>query len=190
MLSSRDYHLITEWIDKGITKEQILKGIRNTFESKDNKKIRNLSDCNEFVELSIVENETKIKTNISKNADINPDNNSYLLQLLNNFNKLIQNNTKYELNNFYENINDRLKHFINNNNDEMYSNINKLEEEFFLKFPDHLNSQDMKNYKTELKDFINNGNNYINEKSKNRALKNYTKNFIITNYLGINPFEL
>ncbi|MEE9193972.1 MAG: hypothetical protein V3U21_05495 [Thermodesulfobacteriota bacterium] len=186
MLSSRDYHLITEWIEKGISKEQILKGIRDTFQSKDIKRIRNLYDCSELVERS----SKKKETIATKTVQLNPDNNNYLVQILNNFNNLIQNNSKSELNNFYVIINDKLKHFINSNNDEMFSNINKLEEEFFLKFPEHLNAQDMTNFKAEINNFINSGNDYINEKSKNKALNNYSKNFIITNYLGINPFEL
>jgi hypothetical protein len=190
MLSSRDYHLITEWIEKGISKEQILKGIRDTFQSKDIKRIRNLFDCSELVELSLTKKEARIKQIVSRITEVNPDNNNYLVQILNNFNNLIQNNSKSEFNNFYVIINDKLKHFINSNNDEMFSNINKLEEEFFLKFPEHLNAQDMANFKAEINNFINSGNDYINEKSKNKALNNYAKNFIITNYLGINPFEL
>ncbi len=190
MLSSRDYHLITEWIEKGISKEQILKGIRDTFQSKDIKRIRNLFDCSELVELSLTKKEARIKQIVSRITEVNPDNNNYLVQILNNFNNLIQNNSKSELNNFYVIINDKLKHFINSNNDEMFSNINKLEEEFFLKFPEHLNAQDIANFKAEINNFINSGNDYINEKSKNKALNNYSKNFIITNYLGINPFEL
>ena len=186
MLSSRDYHLITEWIEKGISKEQILTGIRNTFQSKDIKRIRNLYDCSELVERSSEKKETVA----TKTVQLNPDNNNYLVQILNNFNNLIQNNSKSEFNNFYVIINDKLKHFINSNNDEMFSNINKLEEEFFLKFPKHLNAQDKANFKAELNNFINSGNDYINEKTKNKALNNYSKNFIITNYLGINPFEL
>ena len=186
MLSSRDYHLITEWIEKGISKEQILKGIRDTFQSKDIKRIRNLYDCSEMVERSSEKKETVA----TKTVQLNPDNNNYLVQILNNFNNLIQNNSKSELNNFYVIINDKLKHFINSNNDEMFSNINKLEEEFFLKFPEHVNVQDKANFKAEINNFINSGNDYINEKSKNKALNNYSKNFIITNYLGINPFEL
>jgi len=186
MLSSRDYHLITEWIEKGISKEQILKGIRDTFQSKDIKRIRNLFDCSELVERSSEKKETVV----TKTVQLNPDNNNYLVQILNNFNNLIRNNSKSEFNNFYEIIYDKLKHFVNSNNDEMFSNINKLEEEFFLKFPEHLNAQDMANFKAELNNFINSGNDYINEKTKNKALNNYSKNFIITNYLGINPFEL
>ena len=186
MLSSRDYHLITEWIEKGISKEQILTGIRNTFQTKDINRIRNLYDCSELVERSSEKKETVV----TKTVQFNPDNNNYLVQILNNFNNLIQNNSKSELNNFYEIINDKLKHFINSNNDEMFSNINKLEEEFFLKFPGHVNVQDKANFKAEINNFINSGNDYINEKSKNKALNNYSKNFIITNYLGINPFEL
>jgi len=186
MLSSRDYHLITEWIEKGISKEQILKGIRDTFQSKDIKRIRNLFDCSELVERSSEKKETVV----TKTVQLNPDNNNYLVQILNNFNNLIRNNSKSEFNNFYEIIYDKLKHFVNSNNDEMFSNINKLEEEFFLKFPEHLNAQDMANFKAELNNFINSGNDYINEKTKNKALNNYSKNFIITNYLVINPFEL
>ena len=190
MLSSRDYHLITVWIEKGISKEDILKGIRKTFQSKDIKKIRNLSDCSEFVELSKSKKDPKLKTNKTKITEINPDNDNYLLQILSNFNNLIQNNSKPELNDFYKRINDKLKYFINNNNDEIFSNINKLEEEFFLNFPEKLNTKDLKIFKTELNNFINSGNDYINEKSKNRALNKHSKNLIITNYLGINPFEL
>ena len=190
MLSSQDYHLITEWIEKGISKEQILKGIRTAFESKDIKKIRNLSDCSQFIELFLIKKEPEINTIKSDNLKTNPDNSSYLLQILNKFNNLMENNSKPELNDYFIKINNKLKYFINSNEDEIFSNINKLEEEFFQKLPEHMNSQDKTIYKTELNNFINSKNDYINEKSKNRALNNYSKNFIITNYLGINPFEL
>ena len=61
MLSSRDYHIITDWIEKGLTKEQILLGIRNTFHSKDRARIRNLSDCSEFVEVYGSENNKTVR---------------------------------------------------------------------------------------------------------------------------------
>ena len=190
MLSSRDYHIITEWVEKGISKEQILKGIRTAFENKDANRIRNLSDCSQYVELYISKKETEIKTINSDNIKTNPDNSSYLLQILSKFNNLIENNSKPELNDYFVKINDKLKFFINSNNDEIFSNINKLEEEFFQKLPEHMNSKDKTIFETEINKFLNSNNDYINEKSKNRALNNYSKNFIITNYLGFNPFEL
>ena len=190
MLSSQDYHLITEWIEKGISKEQILKGIRTAFENKNTKKIRNLSDCSQYVEIFLRNKESDIKTIKSDNLKTNPNNSSYLLQILNKFNNLMENNSKPELNDYFIKINDKLKYFINSKDDEIFSNINKLEEEFFQKLPEHMNSEDKTIFKTELNTFINSKNDYINEKSKNRALNNYSKNFIITNYLGINPFEI
>jgi len=186
MLSSRDYHLITEWIEKGISKEQILNGIRNTFQNKELKRVRSLYDCSEYVEIK----ENKKVLEPIKQVENSPDNNNYLVQILKNFNNLIKDGTNTEILSFYNIYNDKLKYLINSNKVDMFSKINKLEEEFYLKFPDHLGTKDLDSYKTEINKFINSGNNYINEKAKNKALNNHSKNFIINTYLGFNPFEL
>lgn len=186
MLSSKDYNLITDWIEKGISKEQILTGIRNTFNSKDIKRIRSLQDCIEYVEST----EIKKETTPSKSPKISSDNNNYLVGILNNFNNLIKDSSNPDSITFLQNINEKLKSFINSNNEEMFSNINRLEEEFFQNYPQHINSNDKKYYESEINIFINSGHDYINEKAKNKALNNFTKNFIIDNYLGFNPFEL
>ncbi len=186
MLSSKDYHLITEWIDKGYTREQILMGIRNCFEAKDIKRIRNISDCSEFVETKDLQKPREIKkTVITKSDNIN-----YIVRILNNFENLLTKDTTLDLNSFINTFNVKLKELINSDKENMFANINRLEENFFKEFPDHLSTGDMKSYKTEINDFVNSGNDYINEKAKNKALNNFTKNFIIDNYLGFNPFEI
>ena len=186
MLSSKDYHLITEWIDKGYTREQILRGIRNCFEAKNIKRIRNISDCSEFVETKDLQKPREIKKPvISKSDNIN-----YIVRILNNFENLLTKDTTLDLNSFINTFNVKLKELINSDKENMFANINRLEENFFKEFPDHLSTGDMESYKTEINDFVNSGNDYINEKAKNKALNNFTKNFIIDNYLGFNPFEI
>ena len=186
MLSSKDYHLISEWIESGISKEQILKGIRKTFESKDNNRIRGLSDCTEFVEIGTKKEESKTNkpdTTVSSEND-------YLVGILSNFSKIIENSHNDITTEFIKTINDELRKLINGKSEDMFSGINQLEEQFFKQLPDYLSSDQLENYKKELNQFLSSGEEYINEKSKNKALNNFSKNFIIDKYLGCNPFEI
>jgi len=186
MLSSRDYHLVMKWMEKGITKEQILSGIRNAFQIKDIKRIRSLDDCREFVELEDGTHET---TN-DKKIKTSPEYNNYFVQVIANFKKLTDRENNQKLLNFFNVFNDKVKYLINSNDNEIFQQINSLEDKFFDKFPKYLNKNESQNYQSELKNFISSGNDYINEKAKNKALNNFSKNFIIDNYIGFNPFEL
>jgi len=186
MVSSRDYHLITEWMEKGITKEQILSGIRNAFQNKDIKRIRSLADCSEFVEL---EDGTHDSTN-DERIKTSPENNNYFVQVIANFKKLTNRENNQELSNFFNVFSDKVKYLINSSDNEIFQQINNLEDKFFEEFPKHLNNNESQNYQSKLINFISSGNDYINEKAKKKALNNFSKNFIIDNYLGFNPFEL
>lgn len=186
MLSSRDYNLITEWIQSGISKEQILKGIRNTFNNKDIKSIRSLHDCIEFIDLP----KKSIENTEQKPDKAGSETSSYLVGILHNFNRLITDSPNENIKAYFLNIYDKLKKLINSENEEVFSNINSLEEEFFQNYTEHMDNNDKNIFEKEINIFLNSGNDYINEKSKNKALNNFTKNFIIDNYLGFNPFEL
>ena len=127
MVSSRDYHLITEWMEKGITKEQILSGIRNAFQNKDIKRIRSLADCREFVEL---EDGTHDSTN-DERIKTSPENNNYFVQVIANFKKLTNRENNQELSNFFNVFSDKVKYLINSSDNEIFQQINNLEDKFF-----------------------------------------------------------
>ena len=186
MLSSRDYHIITEWIEKGLTKEQILQGIRNTFNNKDRSRIRNLSDCTEFVEVYGKENKKESEdTNV-----VNSESTDYLVHIINNFNTLISSQSNKGVLDYINEYSEKLKYFINNSKEDLFSDINDLEEQFFKNFPTALDQSELNVFESKKNEFITSGKDYINEKAKNKALNNFTKNLIINNYLEINPFEL
>ncbi len=186
MLSSRDYHIITDWIEKGITKEHILLGIRNTFRSKDRARIRNLSDCSEFVEFYGSKNKKQSEGTYVSNSE----NADYIVHILNNFKTLTGKQDKTAVSDYINEYSKKLKYFINNSKEDLFSDINDLEEQFFKNFPTALDQNELNVFESKKNEFITSGKDYINEKAKNKALNNFTKNLIIDNYLGINPFEL
>ena len=183
MLSSMDYHIISGWIEKGLSRDQILTGIRNAFQSQD---IRKIADCVIYVESEKEDRSEKLPENKVKSSD----NSDYLTSIINNFNDLVSSNVGSSISDFYSNYGDEIKKLINTGGDQLFTLINKLEDRFFEEFPCHLSSDDFKNYQTQINNFLSSRNDYINEKSKNKALNNFSKNLIINNYLHKNPFEI
>ena len=183
MLSSMDYYIISGWIEKGLSREQILTGIRNAFQSQN---IRKIADCVKYVESEKEDRSEEFPKNNEKSSG----NSDYLTTIINNFNDLVSSNTGSGISDFYSNYSDEIKKLINTGGNQLFSMINKLEDRFFEEFPGQLSPHDLRNYKTQINNFLNSRNDYINEKSKNKALNNYSKNFIIDNYLDKNPFEI
>ena len=183
MLSSMDYHIISGWIEKGLSKQQILTGIRNAFQSQN---IRNIADCVKYVES---EKEDRSEMFTKKNEE-SSDSSDYLTSIINNFNDLVSSTPGISISDFYSKYSDELKKLINTGGDQIFTLINKLEDRFFKELPGHLSQEDFKNYQTQINNFLSSRNDYINEKSKNKALNNFSKNFIIDNYLDKNPFEI
>ena len=178
-----DYHIISGWIEKGLSREQILTGIRNAFQSQN---IRKITDCVKYVESEKEDRSEEFPKNNEKSSG----NSDYLTTIINNFNDLVSSNTGSGISDFYSNYSDEIKKLINTGGNQLFSMINKLEDRFFEEFPGQLSPHDLRNYKTQINNFLNSRNDYINEKSKNKALNNYSKNFIIDNYLDKNPFEI
>ena len=184
MLSSRDYNLIQEWMDRGYELERVLAGIRKTFENKKN--IRDLSDCIGYIESDTKKREYTRKENKSPGKNEN----DYLAGIISNLSNLRESEKDEKLINFYGKYIDDLKKFLNTRTKDIFSEINKLEEKFFSEFQENLEEKKAYEHQLKLNEFINSGNDYINEKAKNKALNNHSKNLIIDNYLKFNPFEL
>lgn len=184
MLSSKDYHLALEWMNRGYKLESVLKGIKKAFENNNN--IRRLSDCIEYIE-------TTENDEINVNNEYSPSDKQhteYLTKIITNLSTLIESEKDQKINTFYKSYIDKIKYLLNSDLKNIYNEVNTIEEEFFNEFPEQLDKEKSKEFQAQLNKFIRSGKDYINEKAKNKALNNHAKNFIIDNYLVINPFEL
>ena len=183
MLSSRDYSLIKDWMERGLSKEQIFNGIRTAFEQKAGDRIRNIYDCKEHVESS------ELKTNRSESLKEDfVELKRYIDQIVNNFNKLIS----YEKHPNLLKLHNKYKSEISNLDaaeNSVFVEINKIEEEYFKDFLEYLDKKDMKRIKQKIDKAVNAGNDYINEESKKKALNIQLKNLIIEDYISFNPFK-
>ena len=183
MLSSRDYFLIQEWMEKGMSKEQVFRGISNAFEGKAKGAITRIADCKEYVEsCDIKENvSATLKSDIEESA-------GYIDHIVKNFEKIIKNEKHanlLKLHNKYRTEIFNLKGAEVN----VFEEINTIEEEYFSRFVNFLGKQDRINIEKKIIEAVNSGNDYINEQSRKKALNNQLKNLIIKEYIYFNPFE-
>ncbi|MGI9533595.1 MAG: hypothetical protein ACR2NW_01485 [Thermodesulfobacteriota bacterium] len=183
MLSSKDYFLITEWMERGLSKEQIYSGFRKAFEEKTKGRIRNIYDCKEYVENS------EVRTNRSEPDKIDVvESSNYIDRIISNFDKLMANEKRPNLLKLHKIYKSKVSK-LNAVNNNIFEEINRIEKKYFAKFLDYLEEDERLNHKIKIESVVNSSNDYINEESKKKALNIQLKNLIIEEYININPFE-
>ena len=183
MVSSKDYHLIKEWMERGLSKEQIFKGIRDAFEQQTGDKIRNIYDCKEHVENS------EIKLNKSELVENDfLESKSYINKLINNFDQLITKERNPNLLKLHNRCKSQLLK-LNADSKNLFEKINKIEEKYFNQFLEYLEQKDKSDLKHKINKAINNSSSHINEVYKKKLLNIHLKNFIIEEYIHFNPFK-
>jgi len=183
MLSSKDYFLIEEWLERGYSKERIFRGIRNAFEQMPRDKIRNVYDCREHVENF----ETKISKSETSRID-EVESKDYIDRIINNFDHLISGDIRPNLLELHNKFRSRLLE-LDLSKINIFTEINKIEEEYFEQFSNFLNEKEKSKLNEKIVKAVNAGNDYINEESKKKALNIHLKNLIIKEYIFFNPFE-
>ena len=184
MLSSKDYFLIREWMERGFSKEQVFGGIRDAFETKTRDKIRNLFDCKEYVENSEIKSD---RSETLKNDVV--ETRLYIDQLIDNFNKLIINEKQRNLLILHNKFKSELSN-LNPGDSNLFGEINRIEEEYFNQFVEYLDQPDRLNIKNKIDEALSTGNDYINEEAKKKSLNIHLKNLIIEEYIFFNPFDI
>ena len=183
MLSSKDYFLIREWMERGLSREQIYRGISNAFEQKTTDRIKNIFDCKEYVE------SCEIKENISETFKSDAQEAvNYIEHIVNNFEKIITDEKHHNLLKLHNNYRERVLS-LKSSGVTVFEEINKIEEEYFSRFLKFLDKEERVNIEKKIIEAVNSGNDYINEQTKKKALNNYLKNLIIKEYIYFNPFE-
>ena len=183
MISSKDYYLIKEWMERGLSKEQIFKGIRDAFEQKTEDRIKNIYDCKEHVENS----EIKLNKSESIKTDL-VESKFYIDKLINNFNQLINKEKHPNLLKLHNKYKSELSK-LNADSNNLFEKINKIEEKYFDQFFEYLEQKDKSNLKHEINKAVNRDNSYINEAYKKKVLNIHSKNLIIEKYIYFNPFK-
>ena len=184
MLSSRDYMLIGEWLERGFTKEQVCSGIRDAFEQKGKQGIRNIYDCIDFVTQSTGSAPGE-EHSVSKSV---LNNEQYLFRIIHNFNKLIDKEKHPNLLKLHNIYKEKLL-IIDSSESNIFGEINKIEEQYFDQFLNCLEEKENSDLKNKIESIVNATNDYINERTRKKALNIEIKNHIIKEYILSNPFK-
>lgn len=184
MLSSKDYYLIDEWMDRGLSKEQVFNGIRDAFESRAGDRVRSIYDCKEHVE----SNETKSCRSELSNNNL-PEIRLYIDSLVKNFNRLIVEEKSAGLCSLHNEYKAALCE-LDASEKSTFEKINEIEKQYFQRIRKYLEESEDLNFSDQVEKSTNAPNNYINEGSREKLLNAYLKNLIIEKYIYFNPFEV
>ena len=88
----------------------------------------------------------------------------------------------------HNNIKSRLA-LISPGDEKFFEETNRIETEYFNTFPQYLEKSEREILEKKLDEAVNDGNDYINEESKKKALNIQLKNLIIKEYIFFNPFD-
>lgn len=188
MISPKDSYLIMEWHSRGLSKEQVIKGIRDAFEQIPKRNIRSIYDCREQVENSEAEpGEPAIEPMLERTGSLEVK--LYIKALSDSFSRLIKKETSSALKDLHSEYKERLL-MLDTSEKSVFEKVNEIEEEYFGRIPGCLDDARRVDLKDETSRFLNSRSDYINERSKEKLLNTWLKNLIIEKYISFNPFEV
>lgn len=188
MVSSRDAHLIREWQSRGLSKERVIKGIRDAFEQSAERNIRSIYDCREQVENSEAEPGEVAAEPVSEGTG-SLEVKLYIKDMSENFSRLIQKENSSALKDLHSEYKERLL-MLDVSEKNIFEKVNEIEEEYFGRIPSCLDDARSVGLKDEMNRFLSSRSDYINERSKEKLLNTWLKNLIIEKYISFNPFEV
>ena len=184
MLSSKDYYILSNYFQNNVSKEIIIKGINNAFNS--NLKLKSISDCKNFIdELTSVFDKQNYYSESEK-----IDNKPFVLSFIDRFNQVVSEESNENLKNFYISFNEKVTELLEYENDKVFAKLDLLEKEFYDKFFDTLDDSEASNLINEAENMISNDSKFINDEVRKNTLIAFRNKILVERFGLINLFDI